>query len=155
MSLRRRSALLLTLAPPLVFGQRPPTPIDRLRAMPPDERRRLLERLPPDRRKQVEDRMRSLDQMSSEEQQELDRRYEFFQRLPPERQEEARRLYRDLTALPPERYAAVRKQLDQLRLMSSGERADFFRSRPFKSAYARKERSLLEGYVALLESPRP
>lgn len=155
MILHRRSALLLALTAPLAVAQRPATPIERLRAMPPEERRRFLDRLPPGRRKQVEDRMQTLDRLSPAEQQELDRRYEFFQRLPPERQQDARRLYRDLTALPPERHTAVRRQLDHLRLMSSAERADYFRSRPFKSAFSRKERSILEDYVSLLESPRP
>ncbi len=165
MSLRRRSALFLALAAPLAAllanAQRRPGPppkgrpnlVDRLRAMPPAERRRFLDRLPPDRRKQAEDRMDQFDRLTPEEQQELARRYEFFQKLPPARQEEARRLYRDLNALPPERHAAVRRELDQLRAMSSAERATFFRGRAFKSAYNRKERSLLEDYVSLLEAP--
>lgn len=153
MILHRRSALLLALTAPVAIAQSPATPIERLRAMSPEERRRFLDRLPPGRRRQVEDRMHTLDRLSPAEQQELDRRYEFFQRLPPARQQDARRLYHDLTALAPDRHAAVRSQLDRLRLMSSAERAGYFRSSPFKSAFSRKERAILEDYVSLLEAP--
>lgn len=161
MNLRCRSALLLALSAPFMVAQRRPGPppkaqpnlVERLRAMPPEERRRLLDRLPPDRRRQAEERMGRLDRMTPEEQHELSRRYQFFQSLPPARQEEARQLYRDLTALPPDRHTAVRRELDQLHAMSSGERANFFRSREFKSVYNRKERAILEDYVALLEAP--
>lgn len=154
-----RLALLAALAAPLVPAQPRPNPkaqpnsFDRLRALPPEQRRLLLHRLPPDRRKQAEDRLERLERLSPAEQQELSRRYQFFQQLPPERQEEARRLYRDLNALPPRRNASVRHQIDQFRAMSSAERAACFQTREFKSNYTRKERTLLQDYVSLLESP--
>lgn len=153
MNSSRRAALLLALAAPISLAQRQPTPIERLRALPPAERRRLLDRLPPDRRKQAEDSMNRLDRMSPEEQHELDRRYEFFQKLPPGRQQDARRLYRDLTALPPERHSAVRRQIDLLRSMSSAERASFLSAPQSRSLYNRKERAILADYVSLLEAP--
>ncbi|MBI4893644.1 MAG: DUF3106 domain-containing protein [Acidobacteria bacterium] len=151
-------AALFTLAFSLSFGQAPSAPrsnnaVERLRAMPPDERRKALEKLPPDRRKQAEARMEELDRMSPEERGELARRYDSFQRLSAADQEKARKLFRDLNDLPGDRREALRLAIGHIHEMSSAERTGFLGSAEARSRYNRKERTLLQDYVALLEAP--
>ncbi len=153
-----RTAVFLSVAASLAAGQPPPRPqtgnaVERLRALPPDERRKALEKLPPDRRKQAEALMAELDRMSTDEREELARRYESFQKLSPANQEKARKLFRDFNDLPAPRHDAVRAAFSRIREMSSAERTSFLGGEEVRSRYNRKERLLLQDYVALLEAP--
>ncbi|GEM_PF-2597811 len=128
--------------------------IERLRRMSPEERKKALEKLPPERRRQAEERLRRLDRMSAAERDDLERRYDNFQRLPSARQELARKMFRNFNDLPPDRRNDVRAGFERLRRMSSAERSAFLKSREFSQQYNRREQAILEDYAELLQSPQ-
>ncbi|MGH9790932.1 MAG: DUF3106 domain-containing protein, partial [Candidatus Acidiferrales bacterium] len=72
--------------------------------MPPDERRRFLQNLPPRQRQQVMRRLQHWNGLSSEQRQEMLDREEIWQRMSPEQR---RRVRQDILPqwrqLPPER----------------------------------------------------
>jgi hypothetical protein len=130
-----------------------PNPVNSIGKMGEEERRRTIESLPPERRKQAEDRMGKLDRMSPEERERLERSYAAFQRLPAKMQEQARQMYRRLNELPNDRHSAVREEFGHLRAQSSSERTQLLKSKDFRSRYNKKEQAILTDYVTLLEAP--
>lgn len=126
-------------------------PVDQIRRMPQDQRRRTLETLPPDRRKQAEMRMQKLDALPAEEREALQKRYEAFQKLPSEHQQRARDMFQQFNALDDNRRAKVQTEMDSLRTMSQVERSDRLKSQQFKKKFNRNEQSILSGYSALLD----
>jgi hypothetical protein len=141
----------LLLGALLGLGQapRPLPPPGKIRQMPPQELRKMLDQLPPDRRKQAEDRLRRYDSLPPAEQQKLDRRYEAFQHMPPERQEEARRLFRRFNELSEDRRGAVQGEFARLHGLSSEEQRRLLQSDDVRKRFNRKEREILSDYAAL------
>lgn len=126
-------------------------PVDRIRGMPQDQRKRTLETLPPDRRKQAEMRMQRLDALPADEREALQRRYEAFQKLPSEHQQRARDMFQQFNALDDNRRAKVQSEMDSLRTLSQTERLDRLKSQQFKKKFNRNEQSILSDYSALLD----
>src|ERR1700681_3600833 len=94
------AALSVLLLVPPSFGAQKVTkaqtqkesPVERWIRMPPAERQRALAKLPPERRRQIQERIRQYQQLSPEERQMLRQRYDRFSELPPEKQNQARAL---------------------------------------------------------------
>jgi len=63
-----------------------PTVLDRLEQMSPAERQRVLDRLPPERRSRLEERLAAYDRLPPDERERLRRQYERFNSLSPEQQ---------------------------------------------------------------------
>lgn len=143
------ACILFGALPSRSQARRPSPPPDRFLQMPPQELRRMLDQLPPDRRKQAEERLRRYDALAPAEKVKLDRRYEAFHRMPPERQDEARRLFRRFNELSDARRGAVQNEFARLRGLSSEEQRRLLQSEDMKRRFNRKERDILSGYAAL------
>lgn len=119
------------------------TPVDRFRRLPPEERRRAVERLPPDRRQQFERRFNRLEQLPPADRDALDRRYQTFHQLPPERQQAARNAFRRFTELPARRRQEVRNRVRTLRNLPADERTAYLGSDDFQQRYSPGEQQLV------------
>lgn len=135
-------------------GPRPGRPIlERWNRMTPEEKKRLLENLPPERKKQLEERLESYNQLSPEERERLKERYEFFRQLPPEKQERMRRYYRRFSTLSDDRRQLLQQELRELSRLDAADRHARMNSDEFRSLYTLSEQQLLQDISELLARP--
>lgn len=157
--MKRRLSLCLLAAPLLVLAQPRPNFLEKLQRMSPQERRRFLDRIPPDRRLELERRLRQLEEIPPDVRERLRREYDEFQQLPAERQEAIRKVLKQLNELPPPRRGPVRNAIGMLRHMSPAQREDRMNGRHFKNRFDEAEQRLireaLETLPALPPKPEP
>lgn len=114
--------------------------VQRLMNMTPDERKKALLKLPPERRKQVEERLRQYEKLSVEQKGKI-------HGLSPEQQAHLRRLYQRFNNFPPERQGALRTEVQKMQSLSESDRRARMNSDEFRNRYNQREQSLL-GEVA-------
>ncbi len=130
-----------------------PAIMDRLERMSPEERRRVLDRLPPERRKLVEERLRQYSQLPPEERARLRQRLNRFAQLPTEQQEAARMLYGRFNRLPEDRRKLLAGEFQELRRMDESNRRTRINSEEFRSKYTQAEQQLLQDLSKLTAAP--
>src|SRR4051812_36771279 len=118
--------------------------IERLNSMTPEQRKRVLGKLSPERRERVERRLEDYNALAPEVRHQLREQYQQFQKLPPERQQAVRRSFRQFQDLPDDRRPMVRRELMRLRQMSPEERAAHVDSENFRSRFNESERQVLQ-----------
>jgi len=125
--------------------------------MSPEQRQRLLENLPPERRMRIEERLRKYESLTPEQRQRLREQFERFRQLPPERQQAVRQLFQRFSQLPEDRRRAVRRGVWELQMLGPARRAIRIERPWFKNRYSPDElqmiRELLE-VARLLECAR-
>lgn len=119
-------------------------PVERLRQLTPEQRRRALSHLTPERRRVLEHRLERYNQLPLEERSRLVEQYKRFQRLSPNRQQEMRSAFRNYLDLSQERQQAVRPEIRRLLLMPAADRSARLKSRDFGRHYSPRERELIE-----------
>jgi hypothetical protein len=124
--------------------------IERWNQMPPEERRRALDRLPPERRQKIEEQLERYQNLSPEQRQQLRFRAEMFNQLPPERQDVARRLFRQFNQLPPDRQGLLREEFRTLRALPDEDRRNRIESDDFRGRFNPREQRFLRGFADLL-----
>lgn len=127
-------------------GARAVPPVERLRRMSPEQRRRALNQLPPDRKKAAEDRLDRYSKLSPEERSRLNRQWDKFRKLPPERQNQLRNAFRDFQSLPPSRQNAVRAEAGRLKQMGAASRSERLNSPEVRRNFSSRERTLLREF---------
>jgi len=132
---------------PAAAKQRPV--LDRFQRMTPAERKKALEKLPPERRRAIQNRLQDYDRMSEDERSRLSRRLENFEQLPPERQEAVRRSFRRLNNLPAARRKALRAELLHLQQLSGEDRRDRMAGDDFREKFNPAEREILEALASV------
>ena len=105
--------------------------LERLRQMNPDQRERLLERLPPERRANIEKHLRNYMSLTPGQRAHLREQYETFRQLPPDKQEAFRRLFGRFLNQPPERQELMREEFQRLRHMTPDQRLERLNSSEF------------------------
>ena len=136
-------------------GRPPQVMLERWNRMPPDERKRLLDALPPERREQLQNRVQHFNRLSAEEKDQLAERFQAFRRMPPERQERARQLFRRFNQLPDERRALVRSEFESLRALPDDERRARMNSEEFRDKYKASEQEFLQELTSVMAPPAP
>jgi hypothetical protein len=117
--------------------------IQRLQRLTPAERRRVLDNLPPERRRTLEHRLQELRHMTPEERRQAARALEDFRNLPPERQMKVRRLYNRFGWMPQDRRTLLSEEIRSLRELSTEERRARFDSEEFRGKYSPAEQRWL------------
>ncbi len=130
-----------------------PTILDRLEQMTPAQRQRLLEKLPPERRKRLEARLRAYESLPPAERERLRRQFDTFRALTPEQKQNARRLFRRFMELPPGRRQVLRQEARRLGQMPWPRRQARMSSPDFESRYTPEERRILRALAALTPNP--
>jgi hypothetical protein len=129
--------------------------VDRLERMTPQQRQRYLDTLPPDRRKQFEDRLGRYEQMTPEQRQQVREQYELFQGLSEDQQDALRRTFRQFNELPDDRRKVLRREYQRLSQMTEIERSIRVESKEFLKRYSSPEQQLLKDFATLLPAPKP
>lgn len=130
--------------------------IERFSRMSPQQRDRLFEGMPPERRRQIEERIDQYQRMTPEERQAMEERLRAFESLTPEQQERARRVYRRFADLPADRRRAIQDELRSLESMTTERRRERVASADFESQFPLYERRLMWDMRRLeLERDRP
>jgi hypothetical protein len=142
---KQRSAASGFIPPHLVM--------ERLSRMSPEERRRMLDRLPPEKRKVTEERLRQFDAMPAPMRDRLRKEYNDFQSLAPEKQQELRGLFHRFSGVPEDRRQEMRRELNRLRSMPPARRAERIGEEAFRSEFNDDEREILQGLVEILPPP--
>lgn len=146
--------LLVSLLALPLFGQEPGGPglqlIERLNRMSPAERKKMLNRMPPERRQILEKRINNLNNIRPEAREKLRKDYEYFQQLPPEKRDDARRTLKQIADLPEERRKLVRGAVHNLRQQPSELRDQRLASRAFDKRFSEDERKLIREALSVL-----
>lgn len=141
------------LRPPMgVRGAKQGALVERWNQMSPDDRRRALDRLPPERRRKIEEQLEKYQNLTPDERQQLRFRAEMFNQLSPERQDVARRLFRQFNQLPTDRQGLLREEFGTLRAMPEEDRRARITSDDFRSRFNNREQRFLRGFADLLNS---
>jgi hypothetical protein len=147
---------LLVAQPPRRAPLFPPqdlNALDRLERMSPDQRQRVLEKLPPERRQRIEARLRQYESLTPEERERLRRQFERFRQMPPERQQALRELFRRFRELPEDRRRAVRRGVWELQRLGEARR-ELRLSRPwFRNRYSPEELQMVRELLEMAPAP--
>ena len=125
--------------------------LDRLQRMSPEQRRRALNALPPERRQIFEQRLEAYARMNPEQRQRLARELENFRQLPPERQSALRDTRRKLAGMPIQRRRQIARELRNLREMDDEQRRTRMESSEFKERFTEEERRMIGDLSSVLE----
>jgi hypothetical protein len=113
----------------------PGNPVERLMAMSPEQRERVLEKLPASQQANLRQRLERFDKLPPAERARLNQMWSTFNNLPPEKQA--------IPALPDERRQALAPVLQRLRRMPEDERHALLGSEEFKSKFSVSEWQML------------
>ena len=115
----------------------------KLLTLSPDQRKKALGSLPPDRRTQIEKRLNDYQNMPEPERAKALDRLRRMQSLPPQKQVQVRASVRHLTELAPPRHALVQRQINQLKPLSDDDRSALVNSEEFRSKFTPAEQQII------------
>jgi hypothetical protein len=126
--------------------------VERLVNMDPEQRRKALQKLPPERRKQMEERLREYNGLTPEQRSKLQFQYRTFKGLSPEQQAHLRRLYQRFNNFPSERQGSLREEVQKMQTLSDAERRARMNSDEFRNRYNQREQALLAELAKVVPS---
>jgi len=126
-----------------------PDPIARWNAMKPDLREKALAKLPPDQQKRLRDRLAEFNRLPKDEQQRMSERFDKFSKLPPQEQQAIRRSNQQRNSLPPDRKQAVNKELVKLGKMNDEQRSKYFGGDQFGKKFSPGEQEMLQNLAKI------
>lgn len=121
----------------------PGNPVERLMAMPPEQRERVLEKLPPSQQANLRQRLERYDKLPPAERARLNQMWNTFNSLPPEKQAVVTRQMQAFNNLPDDRRVTLGPVLQRLRRMPDDERHALLNSEEFKSKFSASEWQML------------
>lgn len=133
--------------PPLRLAP-PAGPIERLLAMSPEQRDRILEKMPPFRQAQLRKRFEQFDRRPPAERARLLRMWQKMENLTPERRQLLTRQMQAFNELPEERRAPVRRAFNQLSRMTPEARAERLGSDAFRNRFSAIELQMISDIAA-------
>ena len=119
------------------------TQLEVLQRMTPEQRRRLLDNLPPERKRMMENRLLQFDRMSPEERRRARRTLEDFQNLPEERREKVRVLFGAFNQMPPRRRMVLREEIRTLGQLDEEARRERMSGEDYRNRYSAEEQDWL------------
>ena len=117
--------------------------VERLVNLNPEERRKALQKLPPERRKQLEERLHQYDLLTPAQKARLYGQYQNFSGLSPEQQAHLRKLFQRFNNFPPERQGALRAEVQKMQTLPASDRRARMNSDEFRNLYNQREQALL------------
>ena len=117
------------------LGQ-PGNPVERLMAMPPEQRERVLEKLPAAQQANLRQRLDRFDKLPPEERARLNQMLATFNNLSPEKKAIVTRQMQAFNALPVERREELGPVLQRLRRMPEEQRQEVLNREQFKSRFS-------------------
>ena len=130
------------------------TALEKWNRMTQAERQRAMAKMPPERRRQLQQKLQQYRNLPPQEKQQLQDRYQAFSQLPPEQQNHARAVFRQFNSLPEDRRPMVRKEFEELRSMPPADQAARMNTESFRSRYTPAEQHMLQDLTRLFGSAR-
>jgi hypothetical protein len=131
-------------------GRGTQTPIEEFETMSPAERQKALDRLPPDQRQKLQERLDRFNQLPPERQQALKNLYNRLHQLPPDRQNAVRQSINKFSQMPPERQQAIRGELTNMANMSPEDRKKHVSTPEFRQKFNKKEQEIVRDMSEVL-----
>ena len=125
----------------------PNVAVERLLAMSPEQRERVLEKLPIVQQENLRRRFEKFDKRPPEERARLLKAWERLESLTPERREVLTRQMQAFNAVADERRLVLRRALNLLGRLTPEERAERLASQPFKRRFSAAELQMLSDLV--------
>jgi hypothetical protein len=126
----------------------------RLYAAPPEQRERVLERLPRAQQQRARRELAWFDSLPREQQKIVLRRAERLQSLSPERKLELEISWRSFQQLPPGRRQPIHAVLRRLQMMPENRRALFLNSVQFKNRFTPEEQKIILDLSEIMVPPQ-
>ncbi|HXA64780.1 MAG TPA: DUF3106 domain-containing protein [Bryobacteraceae bacterium] len=126
------------------------TPIEEFETMSPAEQQKALNRLPPQQRQKLQERLQRFNQLPPEQQQALKNLYNRLHQLPAERQDAVRKSISKMSQQPPERQQAMRQELRSMANMSRDERQAHLSGPEFRGRFNKKEQEIVRDMSEVL-----
>ena len=121
----------------------PGNPVERLMAMPPEKRERVLEKLPPQQQANLRQRLDRFDKLPPEQRARLNQMWNTFNSLPPDKQAVVTRQMQAVNSLPDVRREELKPVLQRLRVMPEDKRNALLGSEGFKNRFSAAELQML------------
>ncbi len=126
------------------------TPIDEFDRLSPEEQQQALARLPAEKRKRLEERLKQFNQLPFEQRQMLRSLYGRLHQLPPDRQDAVHKAVDRFSRLPGESQQMIRDELRLLSGLPEQDRVSRLGSRDFQQGLTRKEQAIVRDMLPLL-----
>jgi hypothetical protein len=117
--------------------------VERLLAMSPEQRERVLEKLPPSQQDKLRKRFEQFDARPPEEKARLLGMWKKLESMPPEKRELLTRQMQAFNALPDDRRVVLRRALNQLGRLSPEDREARLASESFRGGFSAPELQML------------
>lgn len=124
--------------------------VERFNRLSPEERQRVMQNLPEDRRKAMEKNRERYDKLSDEQKKRLEKQYGNFAQMSADQQQATRTAFRQMGQMPLERRQAMQKELRRLRMMDPEARKHRMESEAYKGAFSGDEQKVLERLSVLV-----
>jgi hypothetical protein len=125
----------------------------KLYRMTPEERERVVEKLPPARQEQLRKNLAYFDGLPKPEQERLIKGAERLANMTPEREREIRQSYQSFGQLPPPRKQAIQQALNTLKAMPDEQRKQVMESDQFKSRFSSDEQKIIRDISDIVMPP--
>ena len=135
---------------PNAAGRGTKTPIEEFETMSPEQRQKALNRLPPEQRQKLQERLDRFNQLPPERQQALKNLYNRLHELPPERQNAVRQSINKFAQIAPERQQAIRGELTNMANMPPEERRTYVSTPEFRQKFNKKEQEIVRDMSEVL-----
>jgi Protein of unknown function (DUF3106) len=132
----------------------PGNPIERLRAMTPEQRERAIEKFPPDRQAKIRKGLENFDKQNEAQKQRQLQELDDFYKLPPDKQQLVRQQRTAFNNLPDDRKIAVRAVYANLSNMTPEERAARLARPQFQQRFSPEEMQILSVLSEYLPLPK-
>jgi hypothetical protein len=134
-------------------ANRPTEPFQRILDMKPEEREKFLQKVSPERRQNIEKRLREFQKMAPAGRTRVLTELEMLHSLPLEKQQQVRRSLKQLSELPEERKALVSRELQQMAPMPDEQRREHMNSEEFRNRYSVTEQQMMSNLSQVTPPP--
>lgn len=125
--------------------------------MTPAQRERALAKLPPDKQKEIRERVQRFNQQFSQlpkaDQQRLREGLQKINKMPPAEQQAIRRDFHRFSQLPPDRKQALQREFAKLRKMPESERNTYLSSDQFRNRFSPDEQQIAQNISRVYPDP--
>jgi hypothetical protein len=125
----------------------------RLYQMKPEERERVIEKLPPARQEQLRRNLAYFDSLPKQQQQILIQRAERLASMPPEREREVRQSFQAFQKLEPDRKKMIQGALVRMQNLTDEQRTQLTNSDAFKNRFSPEEQKIIQDLADIMMPP--
>jgi hypothetical protein len=118
--------------------------------MSPDQQQRALDRLTPQERQRLQERLKKFDQLPAGQQRSLNNLYNRLHGLAPERQDAVRESINNFSRLPAPRQQAMREELRGMVGLSDKDRQARMSTPEFQEKFSKEEQGILRDMSEVL-----